>query len=96
MLIQRKIFSTIIILLFSISTFSQITRNLNTAAHCNYLSADEKQMIFEINLVRSQPQTYLNLIKPYLKKAEAELEIYGPGEVRYSIETTYKQQNGKL
>jgi uncharacterized protein YkwD len=96
MLIQRKIFSTIIILLFSISAFSQITRNLNTAAHCNYLSADEKQMIFEINLVRSQPQTYLNLIKPYLKKAEAELEIYGPGEVRYSIETTYKQQNGKL
>jgi uncharacterized protein YkwD len=60
------------------------------------LSAEEKQMIYEINLVRSQPQVYIEILKPYLKKAEAELEIYGSGEVRYSIETTYKQQNGKL
>lgn len=76
--------------------FSQITRNLNTASHSQYLSEEEKQMIYEINLLRSQPQTYLDLVKPYLKKAEAELEIYGPGEVRYSVETIYKQENGKI
>jgi len=94
---MQRTFVIALMLLLSIQIAnSQITRNLNTAAHCNYLSEDEKQMIYEINLVRSQPQAYLNLIKPYLKKAEAELEIYGQGEVRYSIETTYKQQNGKL
>ena len=75
---------------------SQMDQKLNTAAHCHYLSEDEKQMIYEINLVRSQPQVYVKLLKPYLKKAEAELEIYGPGEVRYSVETIYKQQNGQL
>lgn len=71
-------------------------QKLHSAAHCDYLSEDEKQMIYEINLVRTQPQEYIQLLKPYLKKAEAELEIYGPGEVRYSLETIYKQQNGQL
>ncbi len=66
-------------MLFHISAFSQVTRNLNTAASCNYLSAEEKQMIYEINLVRNQPQAYIEILKPYLKKAEAELEIYGSG-----------------
>lgn len=96
MMFQPKIFSAIIVLLIHTSTFGQVSRNLNTAAQCDYLSADEKQMIYEINLVRSQPKAYIEILKPYLKKAEAELEIYGPGEVRYSLETTYKQQNGKL
>lgn len=96
MTFQTKIFSVVLVLMIQTSAFSQITRKLNTAAQCKYLSADEKQMIYEINLVRSQPQSYIEILRPYLKKAEAELEIYGPGEVKYSIETTYKQQNGKL
>jgi len=95
-MIRLKYFTTIAMLLLCLNMLSQVTRTLNTAAHCNYLSDEEKQMIYEINLVRSQPQEYLNILKPYLKKAEAELEIYGPGEVRYSIETTYIQRNGRL
>ncbi len=95
-MLRKIFFIALIMMLFVQITNSQITRNLNTAAQYNYLSDDEKQMIYEINLVRNQPQIYIDLIKPYLKKAEAELEIYGPGEVRYSIETNYKQQNGKL
>lgn len=82
--------------LIHFSAQGQRTRTLNTAARVSYLTEEEKQMIYEINLVRSQPQEYLNILKPYLKRAEAELEIYGPGEVRYSVETTYMQQNGKL
>jgi uncharacterized protein YkwD len=84
------------VILCTQSLYSQVDPKLNTAAHCNYLSEEEKQMIYEINLLRNQPEAYLNLIKPYLKKAEAELEIYGPGEIRYSLETTYKQENGEL
>jgi len=95
-MIRLKYFTTIAMLLLSLNMLSQVSRTLNTATHCNYLSDEEKQMIYEINLVRSQPQEYLNILKPYLKKAEAELEIYGPGEVRYSIETTYIKKNGRL
>jgi len=95
-MIRLKYFAALVMLLLSLHMFSQVTRTLNTAAHCNYLSDEEKQMIYEINLVRSQPQQYMNILKPYLKKAEAELEIYGPGEVRYSVETTYIQKNGRL
>lgn len=95
-MIRLKYFAAIVMLLLSLNIFSQVTRTLNTAANCNYLSDEEKQMIYEINLVRSQPQEYMNILKPYLKKAEAELEIYGPGEVRYSVQTTYMQKNGRL
>jgi uncharacterized protein YkwD len=86
----------IVVFIFQFPAHSQITRTLYTAAHVTYLTDEEKQMIYEINLVRSQPQEYINILKPYLKRAEAELEIYGPGEVRYSVETTYVQKNGKL
>lgn len=86
----------VVVFITQLPAHSQITRTLNTAARTGYLTEDEKQMIYEINLVRSMPQEYINILKPYLKRAEAELEIYGPGEVRYSVETTYVQKNGKL
>ena len=82
--------------LIHFSVQGQLARTLNTAAPVSYLTDIEKQMVYEINLVRSRPQEYLKILRPYLKRAEAELEIYGPGEVRYSVETTYIQQNGRL
>lgn len=88
--------TVITIIIINFPAHSQPKEFLNTASSSNYLTEEEKEMIYEINLVRSQPQEYLNILRPYLKRAEAELEIYGPGEVRYSVETTYMQQNGKL
>ena len=39
-------------------------KKLNTGANANYMSADEKEMLLEINMVRSDPQRYL----PYIRR----------------------------
>ncbi len=93
----RIVFLTLAsVFMFSFPVRSQHTQTLQTASNANYLTQDEKQMIYEINLVRSRPQEYIRILRPYLKRAEAELEIHGPGELRYSVETTYVQRNGHL
>ena len=88
--------ATLMVLMFYASLHSQPRDFLNTGSDAAYLTEKEQQMIYEINLVRSRPQEYIKILKPYLKRAEAELEIYGPGEIRYSVETTYVQKNGRL
>lgn len=45
---------------------------LNTAANEPYLSDREKAMIKEINLVRSNPQAYIQVVKAYIKYMEAD------------------------
>jgi len=59
----------VIVFITQLPAHSQITRTLNTAARTGYLTEDEKQMIYEINLVRRQPHEYINILKPYLKRA---------------------------
>lgn len=67
---------------------------LNTADKSDYLSEQEKEMIYELNLVRRVPEAYLKLLRPYLKRAEANLEIHGPGPMSYSVTRHYETFNG--
>lgn len=64
-----------------------------TASNETYLSAKEKEMIAEINRVRTNPKAYKAIVQPYLDEAEALLKQDGKGTKSYSIETTYR--NGK-
>lgn len=62
-------------------------RKLNTAAYETYMTKAEKEMILEINKVRSDPAKYALEIEPLLAKAEERLKKYGKG-TRSAIYTT--------
>lgn len=54
--------------------------NLNTAANATYLTDREKMMIKEINLVRSNPETYIKVVEAYIRYMEADnlnVDSYG-------------------
>ncbi len=64
---------------------------LNTASTATYLQQDEKDMIYEINRLRSDPPRYAKLfVTTHLKNA---LEVYkkeGRGDSSYSITISYQ------
>lgn len=64
-----------------------------TANDEDYLSEDEKEMIAEINRVRTNPKAYLKFIQPLLKEAVKRLKNEGRGSKHFSIRTTYR--NGR-
>lgn len=68
---------------------------LNTASNETYMTTAEKEMILEINKLRSDPAKYADYIKPYLKDAVEKLNKYGKGPRNYSIETSYITINNK-
>jgi uncharacterized protein YkwD len=84
-------------LLFIICTFlsanifaqTQLVDSLNTAKNCRYMKPQEREMIYEINRVRSNPRSYLQYIEPMLNEAQAYLKQYGKGDSNYSV--TYTQ-----
>ncbi len=55
----------------------------------------EKEMIYEINRVRSNPQSYLQYIEPLLAKAEQNMKTNGKGSKNYSLTFTTIIVNGK-
>jgi uncharacterized protein YkwD len=58
---------------------------LNTAKNCGYMKPEEREMIREINLLRSNPAGYLKFIQPLLNKAQATLRKQGKGYRNYSL-----------
>jgi len=64
---------------------------LNTAVNESYMRKAEKEMILEINKVRSNPKKYAEEIEPFLDKAEERLRKYGKGTRFAIIETTVGQ-----
>ena len=57
------------------------TKSLNTAANANYLSSFEKELIYEINLLRSNPAKYAtNYIEPLAKNYRNKM-LYYPGDL---------------
>jgi uncharacterized protein YkwD len=64
-----------------------------TANNEDYLSADEKEMIAEINRVRTNPRAYIQYIKPLLVEAQKKLRKEGRGSRSYGIMTSYR--NGR-
>lgn len=70
-------------------------KKLNTAVNESYMKAAEKDMILEINKLRSDPGKYAVYIKPYLVKAKYKLQKYGKGDKNYSLTTNYTIIDGK-
>ena len=61
---------------------SQIKENLATA---NYMTGREKEMIKEINLIRSNPKGYVPIVESYIKKQKAGLKNVVSGK-KYILE----------
>ena len=80
----------IFIMLFSVAVFADENNNskLNTASGANYLSSLEKEVIYEINLFRSNPADYS-------KKYIAPLEQYYERKIlHYPGDKSIKTQEG--
>ena len=59
------------------------------------MTADEREMIYEINLVRTNPKGYVQYLLPLLKDANESLKLYGKGNKNYSLTITTSTKNGK-
>ena len=67
---------------------------LNTAKNANYMQQDEKDMIYEINRLRSNPPRYAKMfVAVRLKNAVEVYKTYGKGDSNYSISTFYQNNN---
>src|SRR5690349_2953712 len=65
---------------------------LNTAAKATYMTKAEREMIYELNRLRSDPPRYAKLyIAKQLEEAKADFEKYGKGGQHYSIQTSYSE-----
>ena len=92
---QKNLYLLILFILLSpFSGFSQEIATLNTAANCNYMKAIEKEMIAEINLVRSDPSGYIQYLDYYYQLAKLNLSHFGKGKRSYSLSVEYERING--
>lgn len=86
----------LLLFLFPMTVAAQAPDSLNTAAKCSYMLPQEREMLLEINRVRSNPRSYLPYIEPLLKDAEATLKAEGRGTPHYSLTyTTTFHDTGK-
>jgi hypothetical protein len=77
-----------------LTTVSQTTYPLNTAADASYMKESEKAMIREINLLRSNPKGYIVYIDEYLAVARKSPEKIGSGQMKYSLTFNYELVDG--
>jgi uncharacterized protein YkwD len=90
----RKIELVIVILLFiSQSGLAQENPVLNTARNCSFMKEIEKEMIAEINLVRSDPEGYIRYLDYYYELAKLNLKHFGKGKRNYSLSVLYEKTN---
>lgn len=76
---MKPALTILLILVFSLSfgVNPEISNNLNTAANAGYLSSVEKEIIYEINLFRSNPAEYAEkYISPLAKLYKGKLLYY--------------------
>ena len=92
----RKNFDLVILFLLfcSISGYSQEKSALNTARNCSYMKEIEKEMIAEINLVRSDPAGYIKYLSYNLELAKLNLDHFGKGKRNYTLSVRYEKING--
>jgi uncharacterized protein YkwD len=77
------------------TTKAQLPDSLNTAKNCLYMKPEEREMIYEINRLRSNPKSYLQYIEPMLTKAKNMLKNFGKGSANYSLTYTTTTTGGK-
>jgi uncharacterized protein YkwD len=58
------------------------------------MKVKEKEMIYEINLLRSDPPGYIQNLQEDIQRVKKELEVNGKGEKNYSLEKSYEKTNG--
>jgi uncharacterized protein YkwD len=90
-----RVFLTLLLVSISVLAHSQLIDSLNTAKNCNYMKMEEKEMIYEINRVRSDQGSYLQYVEPLLDMEKKKLKTNGKGAVNYSVTYTTKNINGK-
>jgi len=59
------------------------------------MTVTEREMIYEINRVRSNPKSYIQYLQPMLNDATTTLKKYGKGYKNYSVTFTTTTNNGK-
>ena len=91
---MKKIILPFLLLAFCFA-HAQTIDSLNTAKNCNYMTAAEKEMIYEINRVRSNPGSYLQYLEPLLEDAQKRLKENGKGGANYSLTFSSSIINGK-
>ena len=90
-----RIFCITVFFLIATTLDSQVIDSLNTAKNCFYMSAAEREMIYEINRVRSSPGSYIQYLQPLLNDAKIKLKNFGKGDKNYSLTFTSSTKNGK-
>lgn len=95
---MKYLFYPILLLLqLSIPTYGQIKADsLNTAKNATYMSSMERDMVYEINRVRSNGRSYLPYIEPMLAEARKKLETDGKGIRNYSLTTTISSDHRQI
>jgi len=90
---QRFIFPLIILCLIlpSFRCSAQENASLNTAKDCSYMKEIEREMIAEINLVRSNPAGYVKFLDYYYSLAKLNLGHFGKGKRSYSLSIVYER-----
>ena len=74
---------------------AQLIDSLNTAKNCLYMTPAERDMIYELNRLRSNPRSYLPYIEPLLVAAKNGLKKFGKGTKSYSLTFTTNTVGGK-
>lgn len=82
-------------LLLISSVKAQLIDSLNTAKNCQYMKPEEREMIYEINRVRSNPRSYLQYLEPLLAQQKKNIKENGKGPKNYSVSYTTETFNGK-
>jgi uncharacterized protein YkwD len=74
---------------------AQLIDSLNTAKNCQYMKPEEREMIYEINRVRSNPRSYLQYLEPLLESQKKNIKANGKGPKNYSVSYITETHNGK-
>jgi uncharacterized protein YkwD len=90
---MQKLILTVL-LLGGLTVNAQLIDSLNTARSQQYMKPQDREMIYEINQLRSNPRSYLAYIEPMLASARQTLKKYGKGGKNYSLTFTTYTHNG--
>ena len=80
--------------LLPVLAMAQAPDILNTAKDCSYMKPEEREMVHEIDRVRSNPASYLPYLLPMLNDAIQYLRKNGRGSRNYSLTYKVTTKNG--
>ncbi len=84
----------LLLVLMNCRSFSQHHDALHTARDCTYMTVVEREMIYELNRLRSNPASYLQYIEPLLEQAREKMQSQGKGPANFSLTITTSSNNG--